>query len=243
MLEQSLELIERAGATTYRNVHEKTLFALAQTAFSNRDFNTATKCYEQALPRYPTSPSALFGRYQLAECYRRDAREFQRLQPSDALGVPNRYRGSFSFPLEKAAVQLQILVDDLQARQATAPLAEGDARLLMQARFTLADCRCGLGAYSEAIPLYSSLANQYDQRLEGLLARKQLYFCYVMEPEKPGVNLQLAQHTLKEMRQTLEKLDESAFQSRPEAEQLAELKRWLNNEEKQFQDIVDKSPK
>jgi tetratricopeptide (TPR) repeat protein len=238
MLEQNLELIEQAGATVDRSVHEKTLFALAEILFWNREFNSAAWHYEKALPLYPASLSAYIARYHLAQCYLHSAREFQHLQPSDQLSTPNHYRGSFNFYLEKAAVQFQILVDDLQARQATSPLAEADAKMLTQARFALADCRYSLGHFLDAIPIYSSLANQYHQRVEGLHARRELYRCYValMELEqKPGPNLQLAQDALEDMRQSLDQLDDAAFQGRPEAEQRAVWARWIKNEEETLQ--------
>jgi tetratricopeptide (TPR) repeat protein len=236
-LEQNLDLIERAGTTPNRAIHEKTLYALAEILFSNGDYISAARLYDQATNLYPASPRALLGRYNLAQCYRdRAAREFQHLQPNELASTPTHFRGGFNFWLEKAAAQLQTLVDDLQApRQTTAPLPEADARLLTQARFALADCRFRLGAYTDAIPIYRGLANQYDQQLEGLVAHQQLYFCYVMMPGKPAANLPDAQHTLQEMHQALEQIDESTYQGRPEAQKLATLKRWLKTEEERLQ--------
>jgi TolA-binding protein len=239
MLEHNLELIDGAGATPDDKVREKTLYALAEILFFNHEYYTAGLRYDQAVNRYPAGRDALIGHYRLALCYRDQANVESRA--GETLNAQNRFPRGFAFLLEKAAAQLQILVEDLQARQAAAPLTEADAWLLAQARFGLADCRFRLGAYLEAIPLYSSLANQYDKQVLGLLARQQLYLCYVvMPPEKAAANLGFAKHTLKEMHQTLNQLDESAFRGRPEAEQLAALKRWLKNEEKQFQDVVDK---
>src|SRR5207253_7432352 len=108
-----------------------------------------------------------------------------------------------------------------------------DADLLRKASFALADCRFDQGHYEEAKRLYISLKAKYDAQVEGLIARKQLYLCYIasLAPEKPEENLELARRTLMEMRTILSHLDESAFRGRPEPETRAALEHWLKRKE------------
>jgi tetratricopeptide (TPR) repeat protein len=229
ILDQNLLLM---AAEPEREAHDRTLYALADLLFLRRIFWLAAKRWEEALRLYPTSPTALTARYRLALSYRSLAdRESQDLRPNDPPNTQPPYRRQFALWLEKAGVHFQKLVDDLQARQAAAPLAEADATLLRQARFALADCRFDQRLYPEAIPLYISLKN--EPQAEGLMARKQLYRCYVEStaPEKPEENLELARRTLEEMRLTLKALDDAAFQGRPETEGRAAWESWLKTEE------------
>ena len=95
----------------------------------------------------------------------------------------------------------------------------------------LADCRFDQRLYAEAIRLYISLQN--EQGVDSLLARRQLYRCYIeesMEPAKRAENLQLAVRTLDETAKTLHQLDDAAFQGRPESERRAAWEIWLKGE-------------
>lgn len=231
MLEQIRDLMERLGVVeTEREAHEKTLYALADLLFLRSEFYLAATRWEQALLLYPANPAALTARYRRALCYRKLAeREHQNLHPSHPPDTQPHYRRLFASWLEMAAAQLHKVIDDLQARQAVAPLTEADATLLRHARFLLADCRFHQGLFTEAIPLYIGLANECHQHVEGLVALRELYFCYSQLTNEE--NRTLALHTLKEIRQTLNELDDAAFQNRPEMERRAYWEQWLQSEE------------
>jgi tetratricopeptide (TPR) repeat protein len=240
MLAQLLQLLEAAGVELDRETHEKTLYALADLAFLRRDFTSAAQRWEQALKLYPADPAAWTARYRLGQAYRSLAdRQAQNPGMIGSPGPRPRYRGWPGLSLEQAAAHFQKLVDDLQARQAAAPLQETDAKLLRQARFALGDCRFDLGLYTEAIPVYISLDNQCQHQVEGLLAQKQLYLCYLasMSPDKPQESLGLASKTLERMRTLLDQLDHAAFQGRPEEESQQVLERWLKSEEQRLKDL------
>jgi tetratricopeptide (TPR) repeat protein len=240
-LEQLLHLLEATGAELDRETHAKTLYTLADLAYQRRDFTLAGKRWEQALALYPAHAAARSARYRLGQSYRSLAeREAQEL---GTVGLPDmrpRYRRQSALYLEQAAAHLLKLVEDLQARQAAAPLAEHDAALLRQARFALADCNFQLGLYTNAIPIYISLANQCEQPVDGLVALKQLYLCYLtsMSPEKPQENLDLALKTLERMRKLFDQLDSAAFQGRPETESQGYWERWLQWAEGQLKDLM-----
>jgi tetratricopeptide (TPR) repeat protein len=239
MLEHLLRLLP-AGIELDRETQERTLYALADLAFLRREFTLAAQCWEQALKFYPANPAAWTARYRLGQAYRSLAD--QEAQAPGMIGSPDprsRYRGWPGRRLEHAAAHFQKLVDDLQARQAAAPLQENDALLLRQARFALAECRFDLGLYTDAIPVYISLANQCEHEVEGLSALKQLYRCYLasMSPDKPQENLDLAARTLETMRALLAQLDSAAFQGRPVEESRAVLEGWLKSQEQQLKDL------
>src|SRR5207237_4336693 len=117
-------------------------------------------------------------------------------QPNDPPDLQPHYRRQFVMHLAHAAAHFQKLVDDLQARQAAAPLPQGEAALLRQALFGLADCRFDLTSYAEAVPLYIRLANQHPPQVDSLLALRRLSRCYKMM-DKPEISLLL--HSLGEM--------------------------------------------
>src|SRR5262249_55006998 len=191
MLKQNLDLMI-TDPEPDREAHERSLFAYADLLFRRRKFVQATTPYEQALNLYPASGSTPTGRYRLGLCCRNlAAREAENLQPSDPLNFQRHYHAKFALWLEKAAANFQKLVDDLQARQDAGSLSEADVTLFRQARFALAQCRCELNHYEQAIPIYISLADQYDRQVDGLVARQKLYFCYIlsMPPEKQQENL------------------------------------------------------
>ena len=241
MLEHLLRLLQPASIELDRETHEKTLYALAELAFLRRQFTLATQCWELALNRYPANPAAWTARYRQGQAYRNLAN--QEAQHPGMIGSPDprpRYSGWPGRRLLQAADNFQKLVDELQARQAAAPLQENDATLLRQARFALAECRFDLGLYTDAIPVYISLENQCEHQVEGLLAQKQLCLCYLaaMSPDKPQENLDLAAKTLERMRALFDQLDGAAFQGRPIEESREELERWLKSQQQQLKDLV-----
>ena len=220
-----------------REAQEKSLFAYANLLFLQRRYSEAAKPYDQALALYPASSSALTGLYRLALCYRKHAdHESEDIRPSDPQNFQQQHRTQFAFWLDKAAEKFQPLVDDLQKRQAAGSLSQAEISLFRQARFDLADCRFHLGQYEPAIRLYIGLANEYDQQVEGVVARKQLCECYLaaITPKNQEECLKLALHTLEEVRQTLNHLDATSFQGRPDTESKAELEGWLRSREEQL---------
>jgi tetratricopeptide (TPR) repeat protein len=229
-LKQILDLLA-AEPEPDREAQENTLFAYANLLFAQRKFFQAATPYEQALARYPASPSAPYGLYRLGLCYRNRAYH-ENVRPSDPVGFHPRYGSQFAIWLETAAAKFQKLVDDLQARRS---LSDAEVALFRQARFALAECHYALNHYEQAIPLYIGLANEYDQQVEGLVARRQLCRCYVlsmsMTPEKQEENLKLALRTLELMRQTLTQLEATAFRGRPETESKAYFETWLRSQE------------
>jgi tetratricopeptide (TPR) repeat protein len=236
MLKHSLDLLA-AEPEPDREAQENTLFAYADLLFLQRRFSEAAKPYDQALTLYPASVRALTGLYRLALCYRNHAAHESEDTPPGDLQNFRQQRNQFAFWLDKAAEKLQRLVDDLQARQTRqTALSQAEPTLFRQARFDLADCRFRLGQYEPAIRLYIGLANEYDQQVEGVLARKQLCRCYLatITSKNQEEYLKLAMHTLQEMRQTLNHLDASAFQGRPDTESKAELEAWLKSQEEEL---------
>ncbi|HLJ95292.1 MAG TPA: tetratricopeptide repeat protein [Gemmataceae bacterium] len=238
MLDQILTLIS-AEPEPDREAQAKTLYAVADLLYARREFALAAERWEQALRLYPVDPSAPTARFRLARCYRSLAdRDTKNAWPATAPDIRSLYGRQFIW-LEKAEAHFQKLVDDLQARQAAAPLSEADVVLFRQVRFALADCRFDERHYAEAVPLYIGLANQHPQQVDSLVALRQLYRCYLelLTQAKPEASPELVLHPLKEMHEILNQLDDSAFQGRPETENRSAWERWLKEEEKRLHEI------
>jgi tetratricopeptide (TPR) repeat protein len=229
--------LELMGVEPDREAHEKTLYALANLLFLRGEYRIAAQRWEQALTLYPTNAGAFSARYRLGDCYRHLADiELKNTSPNEPLwqvGRAHSYR-QYNQWLEKSAAQYQKLADDLEARQAAAPLPEAEAALLRQSLFALAADRFDLGSYDEAIRLYNNLAHRYQHQVEGLWAVKQLWFCYIV-PNPPDT--EKAQATLQRAHILLNNLEDTAFQGRPEMESRAAWDRWLKEADEQLRKL------
>ncbi len=108
------------------------------------------------------------------------------------------------------------------------PLTPEEERLFRNAAFANAEVRTDLGQYDESIRLYRALAERYQGRAESLHALTGALKNYSLMKD-----LKSYHETVRQMRATLESLDESAFDpsvsalTRPQWEQrLAEWGRW-----------------
>jgi tetratricopeptide (TPR) repeat protein len=214
---------------------EKSLFAYAEQLYSRGDYRMAAERWEQALTLYPGNADGAAARFRLGQSYRHLAEmEYHSLRPAERLpgeDVQRHYRRQFNYWLEKAAANFQKLIDDLQVRRGGGPLSEAEALILRRARFALADCRFDQGQYTEGVRLFDSLAQEYQKQVDGLIALKNLWSCYVVP--RPA-DLDKAAATLKRARIFLEALDEAAFKDRPEAETRKGWQQWILQAEQQL---------
>jgi hypothetical protein len=230
MLLQNLELM-RADAD--RAAHERTLYSLADVLFGRGEYRLAATRWEQALSHYPGNPEALSVRYRLGEAYRRLAeREFYHLRPTEPLGTDTKphYWKQYTFWMEKAASQFQMVADNLAAHR-SAESQNPDAALLLKALFAHADCRFELHQYGEAARLYDDLAQRYVNRYEALVALKQLWSCYVLPPPLDQLQLKNAIGTLRRTTEVLGALPDSVFKGRPESESRIDWEGWIRKSE------------
>lgn len=231
ILKQNLDLMR---VDTERVAHERSLFALAELLYLRGAYHLAAERWEQALTLYPTNANAALARFRMGECYRLLADvELVGLQPEEKFTVSLRahYRQQYSVLLQRAAANYQKLTDDLEARSATTPLTPAETAIYRQAMLARADCRFNLGQFDEAVRLYDQIATRCRRDVDGLLALRELWRCYAVQIQKDRNNVDLARATLERIRITLNSLDDSAFQDRPEAQRRAAWEKWLTDSE------------
>ncbi len=232
-LVQNLGLMQRRESDP--EAHEKTLYTLAGLYFLQFKYRLAAERWEQALSLYAKNPAAWPARYRLGESYR-----FQALQElphstagSGLLGEPQPGNlRQYEQLLGKAAEQFKIVVQEFEARQKSGQQTEAEATLLRQARFAWGECLFDLRKYNEAIARYDDLAKEYRRQVEGVVALKHLWRCYVMTNQVDN-----ASATLKGAKELLESLEDAAFQDRPEHETRAGFLRWIRESEDRLRSL------
>lgn len=222
ILEQNLRRMEPA---TMGEAHERSLFAVAGLYFQRGKFKQAAERYDKALQRYPANAGALIARYHLAECFRHLATlEYQNISSSSwpLQEAQQLYRQEYRMHLQKAAANYRKAAD-LAGGEKEGRLNPTEAMILLRSRFAVADCEFSLDHYDKAAPLYDALARQHADRVEGLIALKQLWRCHGL-----AGRIDQARATLVLLSKALTDLPETAFRGRPEAESRLEFKRWLD---------------
>jgi tetratricopeptide (TPR) repeat protein len=228
---------------------ENTLYLLARILFRLTNYSMARYRWKQALDRYPAHQNALQARYDLAETCRRlaDADFSGSNGPSvSPIMEPIRQRSHRQYQswLEEAAAQYEKIIDDLDARRASAgPLPEAEATLLRKALFELADCRFDRGDYDEAELIYQSLVDRYPDQIHALKALYRLFQCHLLQMTGPDGRTnpvvfrqqqELCHETLKKARSLMNRLDDAAFPEQPESETRHAWERKLDDAGKQL---------
>ena len=239
--EQLTMSLQQLRAETDREAHENTLFLLAEVLFRRANYRGAALRWEQALTLYPASANAPLGRFKLGDCYRRLA-DAERQQPhaGDPPDMLEHYRKQYAFYLDQAATNYQKVIDALEARRMTGPLAESETSLLRDALFLLAQCRFDRGQYEEAARLNDALAARFQQSYDAFLALKQLYGCQLLVVPLDKPQRDKARATLQRARVLLNRLDDSAFRDRPPIESREDSEKWLKDCE-QLLDSLDRA--
>src|SRR5262249_49875719 len=121
--------------------------------------------------------------------------------------------------LTKAFAEFENVEDALLKRTA---LESPDSDMLRQAGFAAAECQFYLGRYEEALKRYLALADRYKNQVEGLIALSQVWQCYryLKQPR-------MATGVLDRLKETFEKLPESAFDGTTPGKKRAYWSDWL----------------
>jgi tetratricopeptide (TPR) repeat protein len=205
-LKQNLDMLR---ADRDPEAYETTLFALAGLLYECKKYLPAVQAFEEALEHFPTNPSAIRARFQLAECFQQlAAQEKKRLQDNTRSAPDARvhYEAQYHTWLGKAADNFQKLADGLATRPGQAPRNGDDEKRLRQAAFFAAECRFEQGQYEAAAGLFEAFADQFPQHVEALNALDRLLRCqiFLRQPAK-------AQETLARIESTFRALDDAAF--------------------------------
>jgi tetratricopeptide (TPR) repeat protein len=209
--------------------YERSLYALGELLYRNREYLLASTRLQQALEKNPANQQAVSARLHLAESYRQlGLQEFQNLSTSVTQSDQARahHRSEYRRWLEWAAAEYQKIQDGLGPRGAAGPLSPAGERLLVQARFCLAECRANLEQYLEAVKLYQDLALQYKGRVEEVLALRGQFFCYAELKQAD-----YAREVLHLAGTLLEQLSEEAFRGRPDHESRQSLRQRVKEEQ------------
>ncbi|HEV3083495.1 MAG TPA: tetratricopeptide repeat protein [Gemmataceae bacterium] len=233
MLRHNLDLMRREPDP---EAHEKTLYAMADLLYRRGDFGLAAFHWEQALPQYPHNPGVFTARYRLATSYYRRAQAEVKNLP--LYGDGSRYqKQQYHGWLEKAAANYQKLADDLETRRVQARLSADENAILAQALFGVANCRFDLGDYDRAIRLYDSLANRYQHQVEGLIAARRLFWCYLGNFDQDPQHYK-AQASLERVQVLLNSLDDKAWVGRSDlVEGRPAWEKWLKENQEQLNKI------
>jgi tetratricopeptide (TPR) repeat protein len=154
---------------------ENSLYALGGLLFRQHKYQTAVAHLEEAVTKFPSSPRAMRGRFELAECYRNLA-TLQNLNDVVGRGNPKaraHYERQHREWLRRAAQQYAELSKTLPAPKDSALNSQEQVHVL----FSAAECRFNLGDYSVALDLYGRLANRFKGRPERLTALGGLVRC------------------------------------------------------------------
>lgn len=171
ILTQNLELMSADPAGADPEAYEKTLYALANVIFTERDFGRAYRRFEEALERFPNDPGAGKARLQLAQCYRKLSQQcVEKINGAKTEEERRHWRTQGQHWVEMAATQLQTLSAGLTTTKKTRPLTADEESMARQAAFAFAECQFDLGQYAEALRLYEELATRYRNQVDGLLA-------------------------------------------------------------------------
>jgi tetratricopeptide (TPR) repeat protein len=194
--DQAVDLLELNIRLMRDNVDdealERSLYGLGHLLYErNRDYENVRQVLENAVTRYPSSTSAIRGRYELAETYMQLAsQESQKIVNGSDLPADTRehFLKQRRMWLSKAAEQYQLLSEALADPKAVALLTQAEQA---HVHFSVADCRFNLGEYAEALKLYDDLADRFKGRLERLSALGGTARCYAAQRDFPRFKARL----------------------------------------------------
>jgi hypothetical protein len=164
---------------------------------------------QEAQQKYPNSPRAVVGQFQLAECYRNlAAAEDAKLRAAErtSADVEKFVRAQYQSWLKKAAAAYDGLVKTLSDRLAAGRLSTEEEAVYRLAAFAAAECRSNLGDNKGAIQLYEQLAARYHHQVEGLHALAGVATCCWRDHQEDQ-----AQETVAKIRQMLNEMDDATF--------------------------------
>jgi tetratricopeptide (TPR) repeat protein len=209
-LELNLKLLQ---AEPDREAEEKCLYELGSLLIHRPDSLTLAEFrLRQALERYPNSPRALAGRFDLGECYFAQAQkelEWIRMFEKKSDDATAHHKGKYQEWLKKADDAYEDLMRLLEERLATArTLNNEEDRLLRQTSFAAAECRFSRGQYGPTIELYEVLADRYRHQVESLHALAGIAKCHWAREEGA-----LAQVAVERVRDALKEMTSDAFKN------------------------------
>jgi hypothetical protein len=211
-------------------IQELTVYGLADIAYERGDYATAEPRLRGALQEYSSSPHAIQGRYRLALCvWKRAVDEYrtlsnQRTTEDQRQRIQRQYLDS----LAQAGEQFAQVDKALSAKPAP-DLTPEEKVMLVRSGFSVAELQALAGQYAEALASFESLAERYQNRVEGLHAIHQVWHClyyYLKQDDK-------AAEQLARLRDAIEKLPPTAFDGSTE----------MHKKEYWFDEIVDMSKK
>ncbi len=160
---------------------EKSVFALGGLLFRvRRSYQAARPLLEEAVSKFPDSPAALRGRYELAECYRNLADQQQLNEAMTRSLNPEareHYKKRHQEWLMAAAGHYAELGRALSSSGPGGPLA---AQEQVEVYFNEAECRFKAGQFAEALALYEGLTERFKDRVERLRALAGLARCHAV---------------------------------------------------------------
>lgn len=206
---QSLLLLNTDGLELEPTSREwrVSLFLLGGLLLERERFGEAIDRLREALRRFPDAEESTLALYQIAEAYRRSARE-----PAERYAEEPTPRGREYFlaerdrRLEHAGEYYQALGKRLSDLQERRPLAPEEQTLLRAAYFAQGDVWMELEDWAGAIAAYTNAASRFQDRPECLAAYVQIANAYWKSGRDDD-----AKSTLRQARWVLGQLDESAF--------------------------------
>jgi tetratricopeptide (TPR) repeat protein len=157
----------------------ESLFALGKLLSRQQRHDEAINVLSEYVARYPDSRDSIEARYNIAEEYRRAAKEPQQLALADAietsrlahLKVVQKY-------LTAAVTHYEEVQHLLNRRQEREELSPRDQALLRNSYFAAGVAFTDLGRYEDAIRAYATATNHYQHAPEVLEAFVQIAGCY-----------------------------------------------------------------
>jgi tetratricopeptide (TPR) repeat protein len=207
-LEENLGLLQ---AEPDREAEEKCLYELGSLLIHRPEGLTMAEFrLRQALERYPDSPRALRGRFDLGACYFAQAEKeagILREPEQTSNAAKASHRAEYQKWLQLAEKAYEGLMGLLEERLASAgTLSTEEDRLLRQSSFAAAQCRFEQGQYGRAIELYEVLAGRYRQQVESLHALAGIAKCHWAREQTA-----LAQVAVERVRAALKEMPDDAF--------------------------------
>lgn len=227
-----LQQSERLPGARESDVYEQTLLVLAALLMDRGKYELAAKHYEDALRWYAASAAALDARFQLAGCYRKLAEREESLNTSGlSKDAQQLHRDQQRAYLKNAVENYQKVADELASRKAKGALSAADEDRLFQARFGVAECLSNRYEFEKAAVLYRRLAEEYDRRVEGVLARQGESYCYIQQQDSASLRRALVL-----FKNELDRLSGKDFAGRSEGPTYQKLQSW-------YKDKFDSLPK
>jgi tetratricopeptide (TPR) repeat protein len=169
------ETLDDQGITPSSEAWQESLFALGELLHEMGRFDEAARRLEEAVQRRSDSPSALRGRYLLADAYRRQALTAKEKQRGDVVEAARAARAKdIRQWLTTARERYSEVKGLLSARGAKSELTSLEERTLRNCRFALGDISFDLGEYERAIKEYATITDAYATEPEVLQAYVQM---------------------------------------------------------------------